>query len=86
MSATPTVKFPEFDGGALTELVADGLPVTVTCRLVNLARQPYGRWLNAPIAAAEIAQAYRANALFDAHRDDPEFGNRLLADETRAAG
>jgi len=28
----------------------------------------------------------RANALFDDHRDDPEFGHRLLADEARAAG
>ena len=25
-------------------------------------------------------QVYRANALFGAHRDDPEFGHRLLAD------
>jgi hypothetical protein len=25
------------------------------------------------------------NALFDAHRDDPQFGYRFLADEVRAA-
>ncbi|MDR0417678.1 MAG: tyrosine-type recombinase/integrase [Propionibacteriaceae bacterium] len=31
-------------------------------------------------------EAYRANALFAAHRDDPEFGHRLLADEARDAG
>jgi hypothetical protein len=31
-------------------------------------------------------EAYRANALFDAHRDDPEFGHRLLADEAAEAG
>ncbi len=31
-------------------------------------------------------EAYRANALFDAHRDDPEFGHRLLADEARQTG
>lgn len=31
-------------------------------------------------------EAYRANALFDAHKDDPEFGYRLLADEARDAG
>ncbi len=30
--------------------------------------------------------AYRANALFDAHRDDPEFGYRFLVDEAREAG
>jgi transposase InsO family protein len=27
-----------------------------------------------------------ANAVFDAHRDDPEFGYRFLADEARTAG
>ncbi|WP_417288976.1 hypothetical protein [Corynebacterium variabile] len=31
-------------------------------------------------------EAYRANALFDAHRDDPEFGHRLLADEATRRG
>jgi hypothetical protein len=34
----------------------------------------------------EITEAYRANALFDAHRDDPEFGYRFLAEEARQAG
>ncbi|WP_454345537.1 transposase [Streptomyces canus] len=33
-----------------------------------------------------VQEAYRANALFDAHRDDPEFGYRFLADEARGAG
>ena len=31
-------------------------------------------------------EAYRANALFDAHRDDPEFGYRFLVDEAGDAG
>ncbi|MFR9774386.1 IS3 family transposase [Nocardia sp. SC052] len=68
------------------ELADDGIPVTVTCRVLKLARQPYYRWLAEPVTAAELDQAYRANALFDAHRDDPEFGYRFLADEARAAG
>ncbi|WP_282828229.1 IS3 family transposase [Gulosibacter sediminis] len=68
------------------ELAADGIPVTVTCRVLKLARQPYYRWLNAPIPESEVVAAYRANALFDAHKDDPEFGHRLLADEAREAG
>ncbi|MCO4699561.1 IS3 family transposase [Streptomyces sp. RO-S4] len=49
-------------------------------------RQPYYRWLKRPVSDAELAEAYRANALFDAHRDDPEFGHRFLVDEARAAG
>ncbi len=31
-------------------------------------------------------EAYRANALFDAHREDPEFGYRFLADEAPRCG
>ena len=70
----------------MTELAADGIPVAVTCRVLNIARQPYYRWLARPITDAELAEAYRADALFNAHRDDPEFGYRFLADEARAAG
>lgn len=33
-----------------------------------------------------MVRAYRANALFKAHMEDPEFGYRLLADEARDAG
>ncbi len=70
----------------VVELAADGIPVAVSCRVLKLARQRYYRWLAAPITDSEVVEAYRANALFDAHRDDPEFGHRLLADEARAAG
>lgn len=68
------------------DLAADGIPVTVTCRVLKIARQPYYRWLENPITTAELDEAYRANALFDAHRDDPEFGYRFLVDEARDAG
>jgi putative transposase len=68
----------------VTELAVDGIPVTVTCRVLNIARQPYYRWLKQPVTDREIDDAYLANAIFDAHRDDPEFGYRFLADEVRA--
>ena len=70
----------------MKELAADGIPVTVTCRVLKLASQPYYRWLAHPVTTSELVEAYRANALFDAHRDDPEFGHRLLADEARQVG
>lgn len=70
----------------MKELAADGIPVTVTCRVLKLARQPYYRWLAHPVTTSELVEAYRANAIFDAHRDDPEFGDRLLADEARQVG
>jgi hypothetical protein len=68
------------------ELAVDGIPVAVTCRVLKIARQPYYRWLDCPVTHADLAAAYRANALFDAHRDDPEFGYRFLLDEAKEAG
>jgi putative transposase len=68
------------------ELADDGVPVTVTCRVLRIARQPYYRWLRNPVTDGELDDAYLANAIFDAHRDDPEFGYRFLADEVRQAG
>ncbi|MFI8365197.1 IS3 family transposase [Streptomyces sp. NPDC085612] len=68
------------------ELAADGTPVAVTCRVLKLARQPYYRWLDQPVPDAVLEQAYRTNALFDAHLEDPESGYRFLADEARSTG
>ena len=68
------------------ELAVDGVPVTVTCRVLKVARQPYYRWLADPVTDADWIAAHRANALFDAHKDDPEFGYRFLADEAREDG
>ncbi|WP_420451764.1 IS3 family transposase [Ilumatobacter sp.] len=70
----------------VSELAADGIPVTVTCRVLKLCRQDYYRWRNHPVTDALLDEAYRTNAIFDAHADDPEFGYRFLADEIRAAG
>ncbi len=68
------------------ELADDGVPVTVTCRVLKIARQPYYRWLANTVTDRVLDEAHLANAVFDAHRDDPEFGYRFLADEVRAAG
>lgn len=70
----------------MRELAADGIAVALTCRVLGLARQPYYRWLAAPVTDSDRTHAYRANALFDAHCDDPEFGYRYLVVEAAAAG
>lgn len=67
------------------ELAVDGVPVTVTCRVLKLCRAQYYRWLNEPVTDGQLDEAWLANAIFDAHRDDPEFGYRFLADEVRLA-
>lgn len=70
----------------MSELAADGIPVAVSLRVLKLSRQPYYRWRNQQVTQAELIEAYRANALLDAHRDDPEYGYRLLVDEAAEAG
>ena len=70
----------------MSELAVDGIPVTVSLRVLKLSRQPYYRWRHQQVTNAELIEAYRANALLDAHRDDPEYGYRLLVDEAADAG
>ncbi len=70
----------------MKELTADGVPIAVTCRVLKLAASPNYRRLAQPVTDAEYLVAHRANALFDVHRDDPEFGYRFLDDEARDAG
>ena len=70
----------------VSELAADQIPVAVSLRVLKLARQPYYRWLQNPVTTAEVEAAHRANALHDAHQNDPEFGYRLLRDEAENAG
>jgi putative transposase len=67
------------------ELAVDGIPVTVTCRVLKLCRAQYYRWVETPITDSQVDEAWLANAIFDAHQDDPEFGYRFLADEVRLA-
>ncbi|MDX8153821.1 hypothetical protein SK069_19645 [Patulibacter brassicae] len=52
----------------------------------GLARQPYYRWLVQPVGDRELLSAYRADALFDAHQEGPEFGYRFLVEEAARAG
>lgn len=70
----------------VSELADAGIPVTVSCRVLKLARQPYYRWRNDPVRDADVLRAYRINGLHDAHHEDPTFGYRYLADEARRAG
>lgn len=70
----------------VSELAADGIPVAVSLRVLKLARQVYYRWLANPVTVSEVEQAHRANALHDAHLNDPEFGFRRLRDEAEDAG
>src|SRR3546814_11332709 len=41
------------------ELADDGSPVTVTCRVLKIARQPYYRWLKEPVSDRERSEEPR---------------------------
>ena len=56
------------------ELTADGIPVVVSCRYSALLASPTTGCLEQPITDDQLDEAWLANAIFDAHRDDPEFG------------
>ena len=70
----------------IRELADDGIPVTVSTRVLDVARQPYYRWLKEPVGPVEARRVVLTEAVKAAHQDDPEFGYRFLADEVRATG
>ncbi len=70
----------------MSELAVDGIPVAVTCRVLKFAKQPYYRWLQAPVSRRDWDDAHLINAAIDVHADDPAFGYRFIADELAEAG
>ncbi len=68
------------------DLAADGVPVTVTCRVLGFSPQGFYKWQASPCSKRDLDDAYLLNAIVDVHADDPEFGYRFIADELEAAG
>jgi hypothetical protein len=68
------------------ELAADGIPVTVTCRVLGFSTQAFYKWRANPVSQRDWDDAYLCNAIYDVHADDPEFGYRFTTDELQVAG
>ncbi len=68
------------------ELAAEGIPVRLTCGVLGFTPQAFYKWNARPVSDRDLHDAYLTNALIDAHRDEPEFGYRFLADELEHAG
>jgi transposase InsO family protein len=68
------------------ELAADRIPVTVTCRVLGFTKQAFYAWRKDPVSRRDWVNAHLTNAAVDAHRDDPTFGYRFIADDLAAAG
>ena len=68
------------------ELAADRIPVAVTCRVLGFSKQAFYAWRKSPVSRRDWENAHLTNAAVDAHRDDPTFGYRFIADDLAAAG
>jgi putative transposase len=66
------------------ELAADGIPVTVTCRVLEFTPQAYYKWRADPVSTRDWSDAHLVDAAGDIHADDPAFGYRFIADELAA--
>jgi len=68
------------------DLAVDGIPVTVTCRVLGFSPQAYYKWRTNPVSQRDWDDAHLINAALDIHHDDPAFGYRFIADELPAHG
>ena len=68
------------------DLAADGIPVTVTCRVLGFSTQAFNKWRRNPVSQRDWDDAHLMNAALDVHADDPAFGYRFIADELKDAG
>jgi putative transposase len=68
------------------ELAVDGIPVTVACRVLGFSKQAFYKWCANPVSQRDWDDAHFTDAAWDAHRDDPAFGYRFIADELKQAG
>jgi len=70
----------------VSDLVAEGVPVRVTCGVLGFSPQAFYKWRARPCSDRDWRDAHLTNAILDVHADDPEFGYRFIADEVEAAG
>ena len=68
------------------DLAADGVPVTVTCRVLGFSTQAFYKWKKAPVTQRDWDDAHLINIARAIHADDPAFGYRFIADELPGHG
>jgi putative transposase len=68
------------------DLAGDGIPVTMTCRVLSFSKQAFYKWKTDPVTNREWDDAHLINAALAIHRDDPAFGYRFIADQLAAGG
>jgi transposase InsO family protein len=68
------------------DCAADGIPVTVTCRVLGFSTQAFYQWKKNPVSQRDWDDAHLINKALDIHAADPEFGYRFIADAVIAHG
>ena len=68
------------------DLAAEGIPVTVTRRVLGFSTQSFNKWRRNPVSQRDWDDAHLTNAALDVHSDDPAFGYRFISDELSDAG
>lgn len=68
------------------DLAVDGIPVTLTCRVLGFSKQAFYKWQANPVTDREWNDAHLINAALDIHHDDPAFGYRFIADQLAERG
>jgi hypothetical protein len=63
------------------DLAGDGVPVTVTCRVLGFSTQAFYKWKKQPVTQRDWDDAHLIHAARTIHDDDPAFGYRFIADE-----
>ncbi|EHK85180.1 integrase catalytic subunit [Rhodococcus pyridinivorans AK37] len=63
------------------DLAADGVPVTVTCRVLGFSTRAFYKWKKDPVTQRDWGDAHPINTARESHADDPTFGYRFIADE-----
>lgn len=77
----PKMMFP-----LVRDLAEDGIPVTVTWRVLGFSTQGFYTWKKSLITQRDWDNAHLINAAYDIHADDPAFGYRFIADELPSRG
>ncbi len=62
------------------DLALEGIPVTLSCRVLGFSRQGYYTWRADPVTQRDWSDAHVINEIREIHKTDPAFGYRLVTD------
>ena len=70
---------------SLRELACEGIPVSLSCRVLGFSRQGYCPWRVNPVCDREWSDAQVINEIRSIREKDSTFGYRLITDELKDA-